>query len=218
MSVAQHKRGETKLFFDDEKKKKKDDFDDLCVENNDHHHLPDDFGGSTTRTRRKRKMSFLRADFEFIMAVHSLVKMSKTATERAFASLLERSKVMMINDFERMARCICVLLMSRTATELATRVAARIFAALVGETRVVVSPKVGILVQRRERGGGGGFFFFFFFLSVLLADDERVVLGDGGPRDERRGGGGPPVFASFSLLFPLTFLPSVFYSQLFLDF
>ena len=163
-------------------------------------------------------MSFLRADFEFIMAVHSLVKMSKTATERAFASLLERSKVMMINDFERMTRCICVLLMSRTATELATRVAARIFAALVGETRVVVSPKVGILVQRRERGGGGGFFFFFFFLSVLLADDERVVLGDGGPRDERCGGGGPPVFASFSLLFPLTFLPSVFYSQLFLDF
>ena len=148
-----------------------------------------------------------------------MVKMSKTATERAFASLLERSKVMMINDFERMARCICVLLMSRTATELARVVAARIFAALVGETRVVVSPKVGILVQRRERGGGGGrFFFFFFFLSVLLADDERVVLGDGGPRDERRGGGGPPVFASFSLLFPLTFLASVFYSQLFLDF
>jgi hypothetical protein len=30
-------------------------------------------------------MSFLRADFEFIMAVHSLVKMSKTATERAFS-------------------------------------------------------------------------------------------------------------------------------------
>jgi hypothetical protein len=131
--------------------------------------------------------------------------------------LLERSKVMMINDFECMARCICVLQMSRTATELA-RVAARIFAALVGETRVVVSPKVGILVQRRERGGGGGgFFFFFFFLSVLLADDESI-LGDGGSRDERCGGGGPPVFASFSLLFPLTFLPSVFYSQLFLDF
>ena len=132
--------------------------------------------------------------------------------------LLERSKVMMINDFECMARCICVLQMSRTATELA-RVAARIFAALVGETRVVVSPKVGILVQRRERGGGGGggFFFFFFFLSVLLADDESI-LGDGGSRDERCGGGGPPVSASFSLLFPLTFLPSVFYSQLLLDF
>lgn len=85
MSVAQHKRGETKLFFDDEKKKKKDDFDDLCVENNDHHPFPDDFGGSTTRTRRKRRKTFLRADFEFIMAVHSLVKMSKTATERAFS-------------------------------------------------------------------------------------------------------------------------------------
>lgn len=74
MSVAQHKRGETKLFFDDEKKKKKDDFDDLCVENNDHHPLPDDFGGSTTRTRRKRRMTFLRADFEFFMAVHSCGK------------------------------------------------------------------------------------------------------------------------------------------------
>ena len=69
MSVAQHKRGETKLFFDDKKKKKKDDFDDLYVENNDHHPLPDDFGGSTTRTRRKRRMTFLRADFEFIMAL-----------------------------------------------------------------------------------------------------------------------------------------------------
>ena len=85
MSVAQHKRGETKPFFDDEKKKKKDDFDDLYVENNDHHPLPDDFGGSKTRTRRKRRMTFLRADFEFIIAVHSCGKNVRTATERAFS-------------------------------------------------------------------------------------------------------------------------------------
>jgi len=74
MSVAQHKRGETKIFFDDEKKKKKDTFDDLYVENNDHPPLPDDFGGSTTRTRRKRRMTFLRADFEFIMALQLCYK------------------------------------------------------------------------------------------------------------------------------------------------
>ena len=84
MSVAQHKRGETKPFFDDEKKKKKDDFDDLYVENNDHHPLYDDFGGSTTRTRRKRRMTFLRADENLLWRCTRVVKMSRTATERAF--------------------------------------------------------------------------------------------------------------------------------------
>tara|TARA_B110000483_G_scaffold101044_1_gene123801 strand:- start:1298 stop:1630 length:333 start_codon:yes stop_codon:yes gene_type:complete len=85
MSVAQHKRGETKIFFDDEKKKKKDTFDDLYVENNDHPPLPDDFGGSTTRTRRKRRMTFLRADFEFIMAVQLCGKNVKNCSERALS-------------------------------------------------------------------------------------------------------------------------------------
>jgi hypothetical protein len=68
MSVEQQKRGETEIFFDDDEKMKKDDFDDESIENNDHHLSPD-FGGSTMCTTRRRRKTFLRADFEFIMAL-----------------------------------------------------------------------------------------------------------------------------------------------------
>ena len=102
MSVAQHKRGETKLFFDDEKKKKKDDFDDLCVENNDHHPLPDDFGGSTTRTRRKRRMTFLRADFDFLWRCTRVVSMTMTTF---FIYLLNSLLLFFVSPFARKERC-----------------------------------------------------------------------------------------------------------------
>ena len=129
---------------------------------------------------------------------------------------------MMINDFERMARCICVLLMSRTATELARVVAARIFAALSSaklawwfRRKLVFLCNGGSEEEEEEAdsfsSSSSSSLFSWPMMSVMFSATAVPATSGAAAADH-------PFSSPFSLLFPLTFLPSVFYPQLFLDF